>query len=54
MDGFEARAGAPEAEGKAETTGSGRTEAAHLADAPDGCGCAEVWEQFSERRVGDD
>jgi hypothetical protein len=22
----------------------------HLADVPDGCGCAEVWEHLSERR----
>lgn len=22
----------------------------HLAELPDGCGCAEVWERLSERR----
>lgn len=22
----------------------------HLADVPDGCGCAEVWEHLSEQR----
>ena len=24
---------------------------AHLADLPDGCGCAEVWEHLSESRA---
>lgn len=23
---------------------------AHLADVPDGCGCAEIWEQLAEQR----
>jgi hypothetical protein len=23
----------------------------HLADVPDGCGCAEVWEHLSDRRA---
>lgn len=31
-----------------ETDASG--EADHLAEVPDGCGCAEVWEHLSERR----
>jgi hypothetical protein len=26
------------------------TDDEHLADVPDGCGCAEVWEHLSERR----
>jgi hypothetical protein len=25
----------------------------HLADLPDGCGCAEVWDHLSERRGAD-
>jgi hypothetical protein len=26
------------------------TDDGHLADVPDGCGCAEVWEHLSEQR----
>ena len=26
----------------------------HLADLPDGCGCAEVWEHLTDRRAADD
>lgn len=26
----------------------------HLADVPDGVGCAEIWEQLSDRREKDD
>jgi hypothetical protein len=26
------------------------SEDEYLADVPDGCGCAEVWEHLSERR----
>jgi hypothetical protein len=26
---------------------------AHLADLPDGCGCTEVWDHTSERRIED-
>ena len=30
-----------------------RSDDDHLAEAEDGCGCAEVWEHLSERRAGD-
>lgn len=26
-------------------------EREHLSDAPDGCGCTEVWEHLSDRRA---
>ena len=29
------------------------TDAEHLADLADGCGCAEVWEHLSEQRESD-
>jgi hypothetical protein len=40
--------------GAGEASGSDERERdddrAHLADVPDGCGCAEVWERLSDRR----
>jgi hypothetical protein len=32
------------------TDDDGESDAEHLEDVPDGCGCAEVWEHLSERR----
>ena len=29
-------------------------DVSHLEDVDDGCGCAEVWEELSERRHGPD
>ncbi|MFB6232895.1 MAG: hypothetical protein ABEH61_01415 [Haloarculaceae archaeon] len=30
-----------------------RSDASHLQDVDDGCGCAEIWDVLSERRASD-
>jgi len=44
----EIRSDGSDASGAPETTGDDADD--HLADLPDGCGCAEVWKHLSERR----
>jgi hypothetical protein len=37
--------------GDTDDEGGAVGERDHLSDAPDGCGCTEVWEHLSERRA---
>jgi hypothetical protein len=42
---------ATERDDRHEAAGPVEADDDHLADVPDGCGCAEVWEHLSGRRA---